>query len=116
MVKIAQRYLEVDPWRVVEKGFHPKQSRVSESIFALANEYMGVRGYFEEGYGGDQLIGSYFSGFYEEAPVNRQAAYKGLIDRARFMVNTVDWLFTRIEVDGEILIRPEQNKGLPKDP
>ena len=64
---------------------------------------MGVRGYFEEGYGGDQLIGSYFSGFYEEAPVNRQAAYKGLIDRARFMVNTVDWLFTRIEVDGEIL-------------
>lgn len=103
MVKIAQRYLEVDPWRVVEKGFHPKQSRVSESIFALANEYMGVRGYFEEGYGGDQLIGSYFSGFYEEAPVNRQAAYKGLIDRARFMVNTVDWLFTRIEVDGEIL-------------
>lgn len=103
MAKYAHRYLQVNPWQVVEEGFHPEASRVSESIFALGNEYMGVRGYFEEGYSGEQLIGSYFNGFFEEVPVCRPAAYKGLIDHARFMVNTVDWLFTRIELDGEIL-------------
>lgn len=103
MLKEAQRYLDVDPWMVTETGFHPEHSEVSESIFSLANEYMGVRGYFEEGYGKGRLVGSYFGGFYEETPVCRPAPYKGLISRARFMVNTVDWLYTRISLDGEIL-------------
>lgn len=30
--------------------------RIAESVFSLANEYMGVRGYFEEGYSGKQFI------------------------------------------------------------
>ncbi len=50
MAKVAQQYLEMDPWLVVEKGFHPGRSLVSESIFCLGNEFMGVRGYFVEGY------------------------------------------------------------------
>ena len=33
MPKVAQRFLEVDPWAVVEKGFHPNRSRASESVF-----------------------------------------------------------------------------------
>ena len=47
MSKVASRYLEVDPWLVVEKGFHAPQGEVSESLFSLGNEFMGVRGYFE---------------------------------------------------------------------
>jgi maltose phosphorylase len=101
MAKVGERYLEIDPWRVVESSFRSEQSRVSESIFSLANEYMGVRGYFEEGYSGDRLLGSYFNGFYEEIPVIQPAAYKGMIAKSRFMVNTIDWLYTRIQLDGE---------------
>lgn len=101
MPKIADRYLHIDPWKVVEEGFDRGRNRVSESIFSLGNEYMGVRGYPEEGYGGDSLLGSYFNGLFEENPVT--AHYKGIIKSMRFMVNAVDWLHTRIELDGEPL-------------
>ena len=29
--------------------------------------------------------------------------YKGIADFTEFMVNSVDWLYTRIEIDGEQL-------------
>ncbi|MEW6230556.1 MAG: hypothetical protein AB1700_21135 [Bacillota bacterium] len=56
MAKTADRCYRLDPWRIIEEGFDPARGRVSESVFSLANEYMGVRGYFEEGYGGDRLV------------------------------------------------------------
>lgn len=59
--KVADRYLKVDPWKIIEEGFEKKRSRISESMFSLANEFMGVRGYFEEGYSGSRLLGSYFN-------------------------------------------------------
>lgn len=99
MPKIADKYLVVDPWKIVEEGFDPQRSRVSESIFSLGNEYMGVRGYAEEGYSGDTLIGSYFNGLFEESEVG--AHYKGIIRSLRFMVNGVDWLYTRVTIDDE---------------
>ncbi|GGA50003.1 glycoside hydrolase family 65 protein [Paenibacillus physcomitrellae] len=101
MPKAADRYLQVDPWAVIEEGFDPARSRVSESIFSLSNEYMGVRGYAEEGYGGDTLLGSYFNGLFEQMEI--AAHYKGIIRSLRYMVNSVDWLYTRLTVDGETL-------------
>jgi maltose phosphorylase len=103
MAKEADRYLEVDPWAVVERGFHTDRTRVSESIFSLGNEYMGVRGYFEEPYSGSSLRGSYLNGVYEETPINHPQYFKGLAKRLCFMVNNVDWLHTRLGVDGEWL-------------
>ncbi|CAH0120220.1 MULTISPECIES: glycoside hydrolase family 65 protein [unclassified Paenibacillus] len=99
MPKIADKYLAVDPWKIIEEGFDPERNRVSESIFSLGNEYMGVRGYVEEGYSGDTLLGSYFNGLFEESEVG--AHYKGIIRSLRFMVNGVDWLYTRITIDDE---------------
>lgn len=101
MPKIADRYLKVDPWAVIEEGFDAERNRVSESIFSLGNEYMGVRGYAEEGYGGDHLLGSYFNGLFEEMDI--PAHYKGIIRSLRYMVNAVDWLYTRISIGGEKL-------------
>ncbi len=103
MGKIADRYFEVDPWSVMERGFDSSHGLVSESIFSLGNEYMGVRGYFEEGYGGEKHVGSYFNGFYEETPIYHPARYKGFVDISRDMTNTVDWLYIRILIDGEQL-------------
>jgi len=102
MAKVADQYLLVDPWKIIEEGFHPDRSMVSESLFSLANEHQGVRGYFEEGYSGKSLIGVYLNSIYEEVFVG-SSAYKGISNRLAFMVNTVNWLYTSIEVDGEIL-------------
>ncbi|MBO9600225.1 MAG: family 65 glycosyl hydrolase [Cohnella sp.] len=101
MAKVADKYLKVDPWAVVEEGFDPARNRVSESIFSLGNEYMGVRGYPDEGYSGDSLVGSYFNGLYEEMKLG--AHYKGIIRSLRFMANAVNWVHTRIEAEGETL-------------
>lgn len=102
MAKVADKYFKENEWKIIEEGFNPKYGEVSESIFSLGNEYMGVRGYFEEGYSGKKLIGSYFNGIYERTKPNYNH-YKGVSDFTEYMVNSVDWLYTRIELDGETL-------------
>ena len=103
MAKIADIYYKIHPWKIIEEGFDPNRNMVSESIFSLGNEYMGVRGYFEEGSTCDSLLGSYFNGVYENSMDVNKSAYKGIIDHTHFMVNSVDWLYTRILMDGEQL-------------
>lgn len=103
MGKIKDSYMVVDPWKIIESGFHPEKSRVSESIFALANEYSGVRGSFEEGFSGSTLPGCYVNGIIEEHILREPSAYRGVSNRIRFMVNTVNWVHARIVVDGEML-------------
>lgn len=102
MAKVADQYFKVDEWKVIEEGFDREHAMVAESIFSLANEYMGVRGYFEEGYSGPHLMGSYFNGVYEKTPDNT-GHYKGIVDFTEYMVNSMDWLYSRILVDGEQL-------------
>lgn len=102
MSKIADRYFAVDPWKVIEEGFDPSHGRVAESVFSVANEFMGVRGYFEEGYSGDSLLGSYINAVFADY-VAVPYYYKGLVSRECFIVNCVDWLYTRITLDGERL-------------
>ncbi len=103
MAKIASEYFKVNPWKIEEEGFNPERNRVAESIFSIANEYMGVRGYMEEGVSCDSLSGSYFNGIYEYGQVDESVQYKGIVNQAHFMVNSVNWLYTRIYLDGEQL-------------
>ena len=102
MGKFADRYFTVDPWVVAEDHFDPAYARVSESIFSLGNEYMGLRGYFDEGYSGDSLQGSYLNGVYERR-VLPPSGYCGMIPSTEFMVNTVDWVYCRIHCNGQTL-------------
>ncbi len=102
MAKAADQYLLVHPWKIIEEGFHADRSQVSESLFSLANEHQGVRGFFDEGYSGESLVGVYLNGIYEER-FAEPTAYKGISNRLCFMVNTVNWLHTRLELDGETL-------------
>lgn len=102
MAKKADKYFKVDPWKIVEEGFLPEYGLVGESVFALGNEYMGVRGYFEEGYSDKSLLGSYFNGVYERQNAQTQG-YKGIAQDTEFMVNSLDWLYLRIKAGEEIL-------------
>ncbi len=102
MAKVADIYFKADPWAIIEEGFDPEYSQVAESIFSLSNEYMGVRGYFEEGYSGKSLKGSYFGGIYEQKK-QEASSYVGIPDMTEFMVNSTDWLYVRLELDGEEL-------------
>lgn len=101
MGKVADRYFRTAPWSVIEEGFCPEYSKTAESVFSLGNEYMGIRGFFEEGYSGQSMIGNYFNRIYERKKFDK--SYKGIVDTQEFMVNAVNWLYTRIEMDGETL-------------
>ena len=103
MAKKATKYLKVDPWKIIEKDFHLERNQVSESIFSISNEYMGVRGYAEEGISCSSLQGSYFNGIYEYAKKINETAYKGIVKRSHFMLNSVNWLKTCIKSNGEVL-------------
>ena len=101
MAKAADIYFKADPWKIIEEGFDPAYSRVSESVFSLANETMGVRGCFDEGGTVDSLRGAYVNGVYDLEQLNR--SYRGIIDHTHFMIPTADWLRTEITVDSEKL-------------
>ncbi len=103
MTKVADKYLLVHPWKLIEEGFHVDKSEVSESLFSLGNEYQGARGFFDEDYSGKSLMGCYLNGIYEERYSKEPMSYKGISNRLCFMVNTVNWLHTHIELDGESL-------------
>lgn len=102
MAKVADEYFKTAEWEIIEDGFDPNYSMVAESVFSLANEHMGVRGCFEEGYSGETLSGSYFNGIYLR--FNREDYhYKGDSRIGEMMINSVDWLKTKIVLDGEKL-------------
>lgn len=104
MVKHGITYLDVLPNAIRETGFHADRSKVSESLFSLSNEYMGIRGYFEEGCSGaDTLRGNYVNGLYCYALKAEPTSYRGIETRTHFMVNTLDFLGVDLEADGERL-------------
>ncbi|MDE7213757.1 MAG: hypothetical protein K2N42_04180, partial [Anaeroplasmataceae bacterium] len=103
MAKKSNEYLDVAPFKIIETGFHKDRAMVSESIFSLGNEYAGIRGFFEEGYGGKSLKGSYFNGIYEYALKETENAYRGIVKRTHFTINSVNWIKCKIEVAGEVL-------------
>lgn len=100
MAKIADRYFACDPWNIVEKGFDPAHARVSESVFSLANERMGVRGYPEEGGTAPSLRGSYLNGVYELEGEPGAGGYKGIVKQTHYMVTAADALETELRADG----------------
>lgn len=57
-----KRIFEIDPWKVKTHEFKKEDKRLQESMTAIGNDYMGMRGNFEEGYSGDSLQGTYLAG------------------------------------------------------
>lgn len=53
---------ELNEFKIVENSIDREKMRLSESIMSIGNEYMGMRGNFEEKYSGDSLKGVYIGG------------------------------------------------------
>ncbi|MCE5344596.1 MAG: family 65 glycosyl hydrolase [Eubacteriales bacterium] len=103
MAKSANRYFSLDMEKIVEKEFDPAHALESESIFSLANEHMGVRGYFEEGGGLNTLRGSYLGGVYETQAHMPESDYGGFVRQTHYMVTSADALATRLVIGQETL-------------
>jgi maltose phosphorylase len=90
----------VDPWRIIEDGFNPEENRLAESIFSLGNEHMGLRGFFEEGYSGDSLQGTYVAGIYYPDKTRVGWWKNGYPEFFAKVINSTNWVGVGIEADG----------------
>jgi alpha,alpha-trehalose phosphorylase len=92
----------VEPWAVRETELRLDTLAQTESVFALANGHIGLRGNLEEGepYG---LPGTYLNGFYELRPQPYDEAGYGYPEADQSVVNVTNGKVIRLLVDDEPL-------------
>ena len=99
MGKTPRKHFEIDKWKITESEFSEKFSKVAESVFSLGNEYMGARGFLDEGSSAPSLIGTYINGIYEYAIDKAATGYRGIATRTHYMVNSVNFFGIKITAD-----------------
>jgi maltose phosphorylase len=97
------RYLKIDPWRIVEESFNPENNRVSESLFSLGNGRMGQRANFEEQYSGDTLRGTYIGGVYFPDKTKVGWWKIGYPEYFAKVLNAPNWIGLNLEFNGKPL-------------
>jgi alpha,alpha-trehalose phosphorylase len=90
----------IDDWRWVERRYAPEFIATSETTFATANGYLGMRGGFQEGRP-SFLHGTYVNGFYETWPIPYGEKAFGFAKTGQTMVNVPDGKIIRLYVDDE---------------
>lgn len=92
----------IEPWRVREQGFNPATAGQSETVFALANGRLGLRGNLEEE-AGNAVHGTYLNGFHEEAPIIYGEDAHGFARNHQVILNLADGKRIQLFLDGEPL-------------
>ncbi len=91
-------------WEVIENEFKIENNYRNETIFALGNGYIGMRGNFEEGYSGPArtgLEGTYLNGFYESEVIKYPEVAYGFAERSQTMLNVTNGKVIRLIVEDE---------------
>ncbi|HEY1469837.1 MAG TPA: glycosyl hydrolase family 65 protein [Candidatus Acidoferrum sp.] len=89
-----------DPFRLIEKRFNPDRMAQMETLFALANGYLGIRGTFDEGTPVFQK-GTLINGFHETWPIVYPESAYGYARTGQTIVNVPDGTLIRLYVDDE---------------
>jgi alpha,alpha-trehalose phosphorylase len=95
----------VDPWRLVEERFSDENLGTTETIFALGNGYLGMRGNVEEGRE-SHSHGTFINGFHETWPIQHAEEAYGFASVGQTIVNAPDSKTMRLYVDDEPLLLP----------
>ncbi len=92
-------------WEVIEREFMPTLLSQGETIFALSNGYLGMRGCFEEG-GPIGQNGTFINGFYESWPIVYPETAYGLATTGQSILNVTDTTIIKLYVDDEVFWLP----------
>jgi alpha,alpha-trehalose phosphorylase len=90
----------VEPWTVRETSLDLERLAQTESLFALANGHLGLRGNLDEGepFG---IPGTYLAGFYEESELPYAEAGYGYPEAGETIVNVANGKILRLLVEDE---------------
>jgi alpha,alpha-trehalose phosphorylase len=99
---IRQSSYGVEPWQLRETEFNSDLLAQSESIFALSNGHIGLRGNLDEG-DPHGLPGTYLNSVYEVRPLPYAEAGYGFPDDSQTVINVTDGKVIRLLVNDEPL-------------
>lgn len=90
-------------WIIEDNSLDAKSLLKNESIFNVANGYIGIRGNFEEKYSPDieSIRGTYINAFYENVPIPYAEKAFGFPEWEQKIVNVMDAQDIDIIIDGE---------------
>jgi alpha,alpha-trehalose phosphorylase len=97
---ITDSRFPVEAWQVRELGLDLAMLAQSESIFALSNGHIGIRGNLDEG-DPSGLPGTYLNSFYEVRPLPYAEAGYGYPESGQTVVNVTNGKLIRLLVDDE---------------
>src|SRR5215472_8361440 len=89
-----------DEWNIIEKRFRPEFLAQLETIMALGNGYLGMRGCPEEG-GPNVENATLLNGFYETRPILYAEEAYGFAKTGQTIVNVTDSKIIKLFVDDE---------------
>jgi len=92
----------VDPWRLVETSFELDDAGVTETLFAVGNGYLGMRGNQPEGRHAHEH-GTFINGFHETFPIRHAEQAYGFAEVGQTIINAPDAKVMRVYVDDEPL-------------
>ena len=98
-----KKYTEVDPWKIIERGWNPENHPKSESLFSIGNGRMGQRANFEESYTGKSLQGSYLAGVYYPDKTRVGWWKNGYPEYFAKVLNSCNWIGIKVLVESEVL-------------
>jgi alpha,alpha-trehalose phosphorylase len=99
-VTVRDDVYDVEPWAVRERELQLDRLGQSESIFALSNGHIGLRGNLDEGEPFD-VPGTYLNAFFEVRPLPHAETAYGLPDAGQTVVNVTNGKVIRLLVDDE---------------
>jgi alpha,alpha-trehalose phosphorylase len=97
---IREDVFAVDAWAVPERELHLDLLAQTESVFALSNGHIGLRGNLDEGEP-SALPGTYLNGFYEIRPLPYAEAAYGDPEAGETMIDVTNGKLIRLLVDDE---------------
>jgi alpha,alpha-trehalose phosphorylase len=97
-----------DEWNVIEKAFRPEFMAQSETMLALGNGYLGMRGCPEEG-GPNAENATLINGFYETWPIVYGEEAYGFAKTGQTICNVTDGKVIKLFVDDEPFWLPNAN-------
>lgn len=95
---IDRERFPVDPWRLTETRY--AEDGVAETIFAIGNGYLGLRGNHIEGRGAHEH-GTFINGLHETWPIRHAEQAFGFAEVGQTIVNAPDAKIMRVYIDDE---------------
>ncbi|HEY1135713.1 MAG TPA: glycosyl hydrolase family 65 protein [Nocardioides sp.] len=92
----------IDPWRLVESDHFPGDLGLTETLFTVANGYLGMRGNPAEGRDA-HAHGTFINGFHETWPIKHAESAFGFARTGQTIVNVPDVKVMKLYVDDEPL-------------